>query len=83
MRRTKLEFCILTLLLIITRFWDITSTYIITPNLEKETNPIVSIFGQGWLSIIIIQIILNRGLILVPPQSILNLILMVRLLEVV
>jgi len=64
MRRTKLEFCILTLLLIITRFWDITSTYIITPNLEKETNPIVSIFGQGWLSIIIIQIILISVIII-------------------
>ena len=64
MRGMKLEFCILTSLLIMTRFWDITSTYIISPNLEKETNPIVSIFGQGWVSIIIIQIILISVIII-------------------
>ncbi len=58
MSRIKLEFWLLTLFTIITRCWDITATYIITPDLEKETNPMVSIFGQGWMTVIIFQIIL-------------------------
>lgn len=58
MSRIRLEFFLLTLFLIVTRCWDIAATYFVTPNLEKETNPIVSIFGQGWIAVIIIQAIL-------------------------
>jgi len=56
MNKSKLEFFLLTAFLVITRLWDITATYIITPDLEKETNPMVSILGQGWVTIIIFQI---------------------------
>lgn len=69
MSRIKLEFCLLTLLLLITRFWDAILTYIITPNLEKETNPIVSLFGQGWVSLISIQIILISVIIILNYYS--------------
>ena len=58
MSRIRLEFSLLTLFLIVTRCWDILATYFVTPNLEKEINPIVSIFGQGWIAVIIIQAIL-------------------------
>lgn len=69
MSRTKLEFWLLTSFLLITRCWDITATYIITPNLEKETNPIVSIFGQGWMTVIIFQIILVSVVIILNYYS--------------
>ncbi len=69
MSRTKLEFWLLTSFLLITRCWDITATYIITPNLEKETNPIVSIFGQGWTTVIIFQIILVSAVIILNYYS--------------
>jgi len=69
MSKNKLEFFLLTLFLVITRCWDITATYIVTPNLEKETNPIVSIFGQGWITIIIIQIIVVSLIIILNYYS--------------
>ena len=69
MSRTKLEFWLLTSFLVITRCWDITATYIITPNLERETNPIVSIFGQGWITVIILQIILVSVVIILNYYS--------------
>ena len=58
MSKSKLEFWLLTLFLLITRCCDIAATYIITPSLDRETNPIVSILGQGWKAVIILQLIL-------------------------
>ncbi len=58
MSRIRLEFFLLTSFFIITRCWDIVATYLVTPSLEKETNPIVSIFGQGWIAVIIVQVLL-------------------------
>ncbi len=69
MSRTKLEFWLLTSFFLITRCWDITATYVITPDLEKETNPIVSIFGQGWMAVIIFQIILASVVIILNYYS--------------
>ncbi len=69
MNKKKLEFFLLTLLLVITRCWDMAATYVITPDLEKETNPMVSIFGQGWTTIIIFQIILVSFIIILNYYS--------------
>jgi hypothetical protein len=69
MNKNKLEFFLLALFLVITRFWDIAATYIITPDLEKETNPLVSILGQGWVTVIIFQIIMVSFIILLNYYS--------------
>lgn len=63
MSRIRLEFFLLTLFLIITRCWDIAATYFVTPDLEKETNPVVSIFGQEWIAVIIVQALLMSVII--------------------
>jgi hypothetical protein len=65
MGRIRLEFSLLTLFFIVTRCWDIAATYFVTPDLEKETNPIVSIFGEGWTAVIVIQAILVAVIITV------------------
>jgi hypothetical protein len=47
------EFITLASLLIVTRVLDGLITYAITPDLSRETNPLVSIFGLGWAGPII------------------------------
>lgn len=69
MSKNKLEFFLLTLLLIITRFWDVITTYMVTPDLERETNPLVSIFGRGWVAVIIFQVILVSIIIILNYLS--------------
>jgi len=69
MNENKLEFFLLTLFLVVTRFWDIMATYIITPDLEKETNPLVSILGQGWVTVIIFQIMMVSFIIILNHYS--------------
>ena len=69
MSKNKLEFFLLTLLLIITRFWDVITTYMVTPDLERETNPLVSIFGRGWVAVIIFQVILVSIIIILSYLS--------------
>jgi len=41
----------------------------VTPDLKTETNPLVSIFGQGWVIVIIFQIILVSIIIILNYQS--------------
>lgn len=47
-RSKKMEFIVLTASLLITRGIDATLTYLITPDLSREQNPLVKIFGMGW-----------------------------------
>lgn len=53
------KFILLSLLLIIGRAFDASTTYIYTPDLKTETNILVRLFGVNWTGIIIIQIILS------------------------
>lgn len=69
MSKSKLEFFLLTLLLILTRFCDVITTYMVTPGLERETNPLVSIFGRGWVTVIIFQVILVSIIIILNYLS--------------
>jgi hypothetical protein len=57
------KFLFLTILLIVARLSDIITTYIYIPNLDKELNPIVSIFGKGWTTMLIVQVVLISGFI--------------------
>jgi len=41
----------------------------VTPDLERETNPLVSIFGRGWVAVIIFQVILVSIIIILNYLS--------------
>ena len=69
MGKKKSEFLLLAFLLVSTRCWDIITTYMVTPDLKTETNPLVSILGRGWVSVIISQIILVSIIIILNHQS--------------
>ena len=51
------KFIVLTILLIITRYTDLQTTYFSTPDLKTEANPLVSLIGFGWVGLIITQIV--------------------------
>ncbi len=69
MMQTKLKkkkmnrFLIVSVLLLIGRLYDATTTYLYTPDLLNESNVLVSFCGIGWISIAAIQIIFIVGLI--------------------
>jgi len=63
------EFITLASLLIVTRVLDGLITYAITPNLSRETNPLVSIFGFGWAGPITVTAILPGAVIWLNYQS--------------
>lgn len=49
-----LTFFIVSVLLISTRAYDAYSTYLYTPDLSQEVNPLVSILGLTWMPLLII-----------------------------
>ena len=57
------RFLILSILVVIGRLYDATTTYLYTPDLTKEGNPLVVWFGAGWTISIIIQIVLTGVII--------------------
>lgn len=57
------KFLLLTILLIVGRVYDGYTTYLYTPDLSNEANPLVSLLGFGWTSIVITQFILVSLLI--------------------
>ena len=57
-RHIKINIAILSLLIIVGRLYDATTTYLYTPDLTNETNVLVKLFGAGWTSFVIIQITL-------------------------
>ncbi len=69
MSKTRWEFAVLTVLLIATRVWDAAATYAVTPDLARETNPIVSVFGQGWAGVLVAQVILVSVVIALSHYS--------------
>jgi hypothetical protein len=52
-----LEFITLLFAVILTRTADFVGTLYYTPNLDKELNPMVIIFGFGWVGILVLQIL--------------------------
>ncbi|UCG61685.1 MAG: hypothetical protein JSV52_15470 [Candidatus Zixiibacteriota bacterium] len=70
MKKKHREFVLLTVLLCVTRLSDIYTTFVVTPDLVRETNPIVSMFGQGWTWLIGVQIVLVSSIVLLNYLSI-------------
>jgi hypothetical protein len=56
---TKTKFFILAGLVLITRFYDVYTTSLYTPDLNKESNPVVKWLGAGWHTMITLQIVLS------------------------
>lgn len=50
-----IKFIYLTALLLLTRVTDLLTTYCYTPDLKKESNPLVLILGFGWTGIILVE----------------------------
>ncbi len=69
MSKTRWEFAVLTVLLLATRVWDAGATYAVTPDLAHETNPIVSLFGQGWTGVLVAQVVLVSVVIVLSYYS--------------
>ncbi|SOD97709.1 hypothetical protein SAMN06269250_5894 [Spirosoma fluviale] len=57
------SFVFVTALLLLTRFGDLYTTYLVTPDLAEETNILVTRLGFGWTDFIISNILLT-GIIL-------------------
>jgi Kef-type K+ transport system membrane component KefB len=55
----KLKFTITTIWILLTRWFDAFSTYRHTPDLGKEANPLVSIFGFGWTPLLVVIVALS------------------------
>lgn len=51
------KFILFSTLLVLTRYADAQTTYLYTPDLAKEGNPLVSVLGFGWTGSIIVQML--------------------------
>lgn len=49
------QFITLSLLLLISRCYDVYTTYLYIPDLQGETNILVRYFGAGWTAVILVQ----------------------------
>lgn len=61
--RKSVKFAITTLWILLSRSYDVFATYQHTPNLQKEANPLASVFHLGWSPILLIISLLTIGLI--------------------
>lgn len=52
-------FGVLTVLFLLSRAADAGATYLVTPDLRHETNPLVSVFGAGWGGLVVVQVVLS------------------------
>ncbi len=52
-------FVLLTGLFLLSRAADAGATYMVTPDLRHETNPIVSVLGAGWGGLLVVQVVLS------------------------
>ena len=57
------RFYLLTTLLLLSRSLDAATTYLYTPTLQHELNPIASVLGGGWMALIVLQVILLSAII--------------------
>ena len=51
-------FVVLTLLFLASRTADAATTYMVTPDLSREYNPLVRIFGAGWRQLLFAQAVM-------------------------
>ncbi len=58
MKKNKKSYIFTILFVIILRVADLTLTYLYTPNLINEYNPLISIIGASWTGLIFFQVIL-------------------------
>ena len=58
MRKTT-RFIIVTIWILLTRSYDAYCTYLYTPDLSKEANPLVSVLGLSWTPLLIIICVLS------------------------
>ena len=56
-QKRLIEFIIVSFLVILTRVVDLGSTYILTPNLDYESNPFVKVLGVNWVGFVAIQLL--------------------------
>ena len=54
----KIQFVLFSIITLIIGLFDMLSTYIGTPDLSSEANPIVNKFGGGWIALILVNVIL-------------------------
>ncbi|MBE7442584.1 MAG: hypothetical protein HS119_09055 [Flavobacteriales bacterium] len=52
------KFILIAFLVIVSRLYDVFTTYLYIPDLEGETNILVKFFGAGWTTVIIFQSLL-------------------------
>ncbi len=57
--KARNEFIVLTLLIVVTRFFDLVSTYMLTPDLEYESNPFITSFDFKWQGFLVIQLLIS------------------------
>lgn len=69
MKRKKVKFYILITIYLILLLSDGILTYINTPDLMMEGNPLVSVFGLGWISLGVVNIVLFILLFLISYYS--------------
>jgi len=50
---TKQKFTIVTVWILLTRGYDTYATFQHTPDLDKEANPLVSVFGFNWTPLLV------------------------------
>lgn len=55
----SLKFILTSSWILLTRCYDAYCTYQLTPDLSKEKNPLVSVLGMGWTSLLITLFILS------------------------
>lgn len=58
-KKARNEFIVLTLLTLLTRLFDLTSTYLLTPDLKYESNPLITSFSINWQGFILIQLFVS------------------------
>lgn len=63
LKSKRSEFIVLTILLLVTRAIDGILTYLITPDLSREQNPLVTFFGAGWVGMLSIGAVVLIGMI--------------------
>lgn len=56
--KNKIKFILIFLLIVLLRGLDLFSTYVHTPKLTHEWNPLVSVLGASWLGLILVQAVL-------------------------
>lgn len=68
----KIKFVLLSIWIILTRIYDASSTYLHTPDLSKEANPLVSAAGLGWVPLLTIIGLLSAYILFAFFQSTFN-----------